>query len=260
MNGKTEEIWKEYKGLIKVSNLGNVKSLDRVQEQNNRWGKTMMVTHKGSILHPCKGNTGYYRIVINNGKNKEYKEIHRLVGLLFCEVPKELSDIPLSKLQVDHIDGDKTNNIWTNLRWTTPKQKWLKIVQSDEYRDKLKKAMSKRDWKPSEEQRRRSSEANKGKKLTEEQKRKISERMKELLKDPRNHPMYGKTGELSPNFGKHLSEEHRAKISAANKGKKMSEDTKLKLAKKVYQCTLQHKLVKIIIFIKVINGCMRKII
>lgn len=42
---------------------------------------------------------------------------------------------------------------------------------------------------------------------------------------------YGKTGEESPNYGRKFSEEHKAKISAALKGKKKSEETKTKLSK-----------------------------
>lgn len=34
-----------------------------------------------------------------------------------------------------------------------------------------------------------------------------------------SHPMYGKRGKESPNFGKILSEEHKAKISASRMGK-----------------------------------------
>ena len=45
---------------------------------------------------------------------------------------------------------------------------------------------------------------NKGKKMSEEYKKKISE---------------SKKGEKNPNYGKHFSEEHKKKLSEANKGK-----------------------------------------
>jgi hypothetical protein len=35
-----------------------------------------------------------------------------------------------------------------------------------------------------------------------------------------NNPMYGKTGENAPNYGKQFSEEHRIKMSVAQKGEK----------------------------------------
>lgn len=234
-----EEIWKNYKGLIEVSNLGNVRSISRIQVQNNRYGSKMIITHKGKNLKPYlhKG-TGYYRISFNNGEEIEYQSVHRLVALLFCEIPNELKEIPLNKLHVDHIDGNKTNNVCTNLRWVTPKQnthnpitfaKWKEIVNSKEHKEKLKKALLDRNWHPSEETKAKMRNAALGRKLSEEQIARMSERMKEFLKNPKNHPMYGKKGKDNPLFGKPLSEEHKKKISEANKGKKRSEDAKMKL-------------------------------
>jgi len=108
-----EEIWKTYKDLIQVSNFGRVKSLDRIQEQKNRWGKTMKVLHKGKILKPhLSKKTGYYDFHICNGKSHEYISLHRLIALLFIEIPKELKDIPILKLHVDHINGIKTMENW----------------------------------------------------------------------------------------------------------------------------------------------------
>ena len=85
-----------------------------------------------------------------------------------------------------------------------------------------------------EETRRRISEAGKGKKRSEETRRRISE-----SKKGENHPNYGKKlseehrqkmseskkGENNPNYGKKLSEEHRQKISKTTTGRKRSEET-----------------------------------
>ena len=80
----------------------------------------------------------------------------------------------------------------------------------------------------SEETKRKISEAKKGEKHpnygktfshSEETKRKMSEAMK-----GENHPMYGKT---PWNKGKTLSEEHKRKMSEANKGKTLSEETRI---------------------------------
>ena len=68
---------------------------------------------------------------------------------------------------------------------------------------------------PSEESRKKMSDARKGKTHTEETRRKISEENKD-----KNHPNYGKT----------LSEETRRKIGEAHKGKSLSEETKRKLS------------------------------
>lgn len=87
-------------------------------------------------------------------------------------------------------------------------------------------------WTPSEETRKKLSEARKGennpnygKPLPEETKRKLSEvkkgkthseetrkKMSESRKGEK-HPMYGKCGENNPNYGKHRSEETKKKMS-----------------------------------------------
>ena len=46
----------------------------------------------------------------------------------------------------------------------------------------------------------------------------------------KNHPNYGKKGELSTNWGKHFSEEHRRKIGDANKGKIVSAESRQKMS------------------------------
>jgi len=81
--------------------------------------------------------------------------------------------------------------------------------------------------------------SRKGKKFSEEHKRKLSE-----AKKGKNHPMYGKThsekskknmseaqkGKNHPMYGKHHSEKTRQKMSESHKGKILSEDTKKKLS------------------------------
>lgn len=53
-----------------------------------------------------------------------------------------------------------------------------------------------------------------------------TEKSKEKMRNKRkgmyvgkNNPMYGKSGKLAPMYGKHLTEEHKRKISEAKKGK-----------------------------------------
>jgi len=65
---------------------------------------------------------------------------------------------------------------------------------------------------------------------TEEAKVKISE-----TKAGVNHPIYGKTGELSPLFGKSLSVEHRQHISDSLKGRVIPEVTRELISKSQQQ-------------------------
>ena len=98
------EIWKDipgYEGKYQVSNLGNVKSL------KDKYGN-----YREKILKIRK-NKGNYLIVDlrKNGKQKTCL-VHRLVAETF--IPKIEG-----KEFVDHIDGDPSNNVYTNLRWCT---------------------------------------------------------------------------------------------------------------------------------------------
>ena len=104
-----KEIWKdipEYKGWYQVSNHGQVK---RIAE----WPPF----RKGRILKPKPvGRDRRYRNVFlsKKGKVKSFY-IHRLVMLSF------VGKCPTTH-QVNHKDGDKTNNHLDNLEYLTPSQ------------------------------------------------------------------------------------------------------------------------------------------
>lgn len=105
------EIWKDvvgYEGLYKVSNLGQVRSLDR--EVKIKGNNTKI--KPGRILKPYL--IYGYPVVILYDKNSRPKKgkVHRLVAIAFISNPE-------NKPEVNHIDGIKTNSCINNLEWVT---------------------------------------------------------------------------------------------------------------------------------------------
>ena len=105
-----KEEWKQIDGFeyYYISNLGRVKS-------TRRWsGKKFYDREQFITLHKDT-NKGYiYASISKNGKNYNLR-VHRLVALMFIPNPE-------NKSQVNHIDGNKENNVVTNLEWVTNKE------------------------------------------------------------------------------------------------------------------------------------------
>lgn len=106
----SNEIWvsiKGYENYYQISNFGRVKSL----------GRDVIIRgiHKVSrpkilALTPIDKKDGYLGVLLyKNGSRKRYK-IHQLVAQHFIPNPD-------NKPLIDHINGIKTDNKFTNLRW-----------------------------------------------------------------------------------------------------------------------------------------------
>lgn len=105
------EKWKDikgYEGYYQVSNYGNVKSMDRVISNGHS-----LHLHKGRIMK-LKGDRYKEIFLCKEGKGKKFF-VHRLVAAAFIDN----KDI---KPEVNHIDGNKTNNHFSNLEWCTSKE------------------------------------------------------------------------------------------------------------------------------------------
>lgn len=105
------EIWKDvegYEGYYQVSSLGRIKSLERVVARST--GKT--IVFKESILSPSSYPGEYSRVYLFVNSKKKSKYIHRLIAQAF--IPN-LENKP----EVNHKDGDKSNNNKSNLEWAT---------------------------------------------------------------------------------------------------------------------------------------------
>lgn len=102
-----DEVWKDIKdfeGIYQISNMGSVRSLDRICTSGRRL--------KGKVLKVSKNKGGYELIALRNGGKVANCTVHRLVAQMFI-------DNPGNKPHVNHIDGNKTNNKVDNLEWVT---------------------------------------------------------------------------------------------------------------------------------------------
>lgn len=59
--------------------------------------------------------------VCKDGKLHPFK-IHRVIAELFCEIPEHLKNVPIEQLDVDHKNGNRTDNRSCNLRWCTRRE------------------------------------------------------------------------------------------------------------------------------------------
>lgn len=107
-------VWKsiiEYKNTYEVSDLGEVRSLDRYI--STKGGALKL--QKGKTLKPVEVPNGYLVVMLSfEGKaTREY--VHRLVARAF-------KDNPEGKPYVNHLNGIKTDNSEGNLIWCSPKE------------------------------------------------------------------------------------------------------------------------------------------
>ena len=107
------EIWKDikgYEGIYQVSNLGRVKSLARVVVK--AYGKEHNL--KERIKKSNLNHLGYEILRLHKDAVGKTYAVHRLVAEAFLN--KE------NGLEVNHIDGVKTNNKVSNLEYCTRSQ------------------------------------------------------------------------------------------------------------------------------------------
>lgn len=104
-----ELIWKpilRFNGEYEVSNTGLIRSTYKVIEKSN--GKKY--TRVSKILKHAIDKSGYLRVAVSfNGELKTQK-VHRLVAWCFVNGDKDATE-------VNHKDGNKLNNHYSNLEW-----------------------------------------------------------------------------------------------------------------------------------------------
>jgi len=117
------EIWKNItktNGDYQVSSIGNVRSVDRIQETSTKSKERKL---KGVVFKKEIVRAGYYCVTIRINKKRSHEFIHRLVAIEFIPNPE-------NKPEVNHIDGDPKNNKVENLEWVTPSENKLHSYKS----------------------------------------------------------------------------------------------------------------------------------
>ncbi len=98
-----------YEGRYEVSNLGRVRSIDRFY--TDAIGVTQRYT--GRVLRPVKAGAGYDTVVLSAKGVQRRVYVHRLVAAAFLE-PQD------GRREVNHMNGNKTDNRAANLEYVTP--------------------------------------------------------------------------------------------------------------------------------------------
>lgn len=171
----TDGVEYDYTGYYQVSNMGNVKSLGRLDSSGHNL--------KERILKTKPNKLGYKMTALSkNGELKRFL-VHRLVAHMFVENPNEL---PI----VNHKDENPSNNCASNLEWCTVQYNNQYSHCGSEHTEEARRKMREshkgmRGKKHLEESKRKMSEAKKGKTSprkgkhhSEESKRKMSEARK----------------------------------------------------------------------------------
>lgn len=109
-----EEIWKDvvgYEGLYQVSNMGRIRSLSHITKCGNYTRTT-----SGRILKQNPDlRGGYFLVYLSKYGKVKCLKVHKLVAICFC-------DGYTKGAVVNHKDGNRQNNIYSNLEWCSQKQ------------------------------------------------------------------------------------------------------------------------------------------
>lgn len=110
------ELWTAipgYDGFYEVSNFGNVRSLTRAVA----YGRHKNMVYKGKDLKLFKSNN-YLSVKLARAGVTKTVYVHEMVLLAFEGDRPDLGE----RCEIRHLDGDKTNNRLTNLKYGTVKE------------------------------------------------------------------------------------------------------------------------------------------
>lgn len=110
-----QENWKDvagYEGLYRVSDMGRVKSLERIVFKKMYGGGVHPYTRKARFRKFDISEDGYCTVELSKNTDKNKFKVHRIVAFTFLPVAQ-------GKDFVNHIDNDPLNNRVSNLEWCT---------------------------------------------------------------------------------------------------------------------------------------------
>ncbi len=171
------EEWKiieipEFQGNYEVSTLGRIRTIPHLCR--DRFGRERWI---GGHIKATRINPKGYKMINVRYENKHYTfRVHRIVAETFLPNPDNLPEI-------NHKDEDKTNNSVNNLEWCT--HQYNSAYGTRGKRIGLKNSVAQKGKKLSEETKRKISESAQGRKHTEEWKAKHSAVIKELHRQGR---------------------------------------------------------------------------
>lgn len=102
-----------FEGYLEVSDEGYIRRTPRLV--NHRWNSKMLLNPK--TLARYTNRKGYYYSRTEINCKSTHICIHKAVAEAFIPNPE-------NKPQIDHIDGDKSNNKVSNLRWVTNRENY----------------------------------------------------------------------------------------------------------------------------------------
>jgi hypothetical protein len=120
------EIWKPilgFEGLYEISNMGRVYSIPRTVKRSNDTICSVAGKYKSVFM----GNAGYYMVTLYKDGIRNCNTLHYFMAITF--IGEQQNDD-----QVNHKDGNKTNNSPDNLEWVSASDN---IIHS--YNSKLSK-------------------------------------------------------------------------------------------------------------------------
>lgn len=126
MKSTAKEQWRPvsgFEGHYEVSDLGRVRSLDRLINRRNGTSEFK----RGRILKQAKAGRGYLFVSLAVERVCRQTYVHRLVASAFV--------LHVSGPHVNHIDFNRENNAASNLEWVTPKRNTEHSIRAGRWAD-----------------------------------------------------------------------------------------------------------------------------